>query len=130
MSIVGSLAILMFGIAGYFAWMGLWLVFPFSGFELLLLCYCLYLRTRANCSQEVITFSEDTVLVERGCFKIEHRWQYPRLWAKIFVKPPRYYGDPKRVYIRSHGDQLELGAFLNKREKQKLIKDLKHIVYG
>ncbi len=130
MVVVSSLAFIAFCISAFFAVQGLWLIFPFSGLEISVLIYCLYVRLKANIETEVITFDDHTVLVERGYHYAEQRWQYNRAWAKIFVQPPLFRGHPKRVYIRSHGKQLELGAFLNKRDKEKLIRDLKHVVYA
>ena len=129
MTIVISLAFIAFFIWSYFALHGLWLVFPFAGLEISFLFICLYLRMRANTKTEVITFDESTVLIERGHFQPEKTWKYHRMWAKIFVKEPTTRGYPKQVFIRSHGKELELGSFLNKQDKEILIKDLKHVVY-
>lgn len=129
MMIVGSLSFIAFCISTYFALQGLWLIFPFAGIEVGFLFICLYLRMRANINTEVITFDKDTVLVERGCYHAEQSWKYHRVWAKIFVKNPEIRGYPKRIFIRSHGKELELGAFLNKKDKELLIKDLKNVVY-
>ncbi len=129
MVVVSTLAFIAFCISTYFALQGLWLVFPFSGLEISLLVYCLYVRLKANIATEVITFNDDTVLVERGYNYAEKSWKYPRLWAKIFVKAPPFRGYPKRVFIRSHGKELELGSFLNKKDKERLIRDLKNAVY-
>jgi len=84
---------------------------------------------RANIKTEIITFDESSVVVEHGCYHAEKTWKYHRVWAKIFVKKPVKRGYPKQIYIRSHGKELELGAFLNKKDKEILIKDLKHIIY-
>lgn len=129
MAVVTSLAFIGFCISVYFAVQGLWLIFPFSGLEISLLIFCLYVRLKANIATEVITFDQHNVVIERGYRYAEKSWKYHRLWAKVFVKPPLFYGHPKRVYIRSHGKQLELGAFLNKKDKDCLIKDLKHVIY-
>jgi len=130
MQIVASLAFIAFCISTYLALQGLWLVFPFAGLEIGLLVFCLYLRLRANINTEVISFDECSVVVERGCYHAEKTWKYHRIWAKIFVKKPLTQGYPKQIFIRSHGKELELGAFLNKKDKEILIKDLKHIVYA
>ena len=130
MQIVTSLAFIAFCISSYFALHGLWLIFPFAGLEVGFLFICLYLRLRANIRIEVITFDEGTVVVEHGHYHAEKSWKYHRMWAKIFVKKPKTRGYPKQVFIRSHGKELELGAFLNKRDKEILIKDLKNIVYA
>jgi len=130
MMIVSSLAFIGFCISTFFALRGLWLIFLFAGLEVSILFICLYLRIRANIRVEVITFDNTTVIVERGCYHAEKTWKYHRLWAKIFVKQPDIYGRQKQVFIRSHGKELELGSFLNKRDKNILIKDLKTVIYA
>lgn len=129
MQIVASLAFIAFCISSYFALQGLWLIFPVSGLGVGFLFTCLYLRLRANIRTEVITFDEGTVVVERGRYHAEKTWKYQRMWAKIFVKKPDARGYAKQVFIRSHGKELELGAFLNKRDKEIFIKNLKSIIY-
>jgi uncharacterized membrane protein len=130
MMIVASLALIAAIISGYFAIKGLWLVFPFAGLEVGLLFVCLYLRMRANINTEVITFDKHEVLVERGCYHAEKSWRYHRMWAKILVKKSSRHGEPKQVFIRSHGKELELGSFLNKNDKDILIKNLKDTIYA
>jgi len=130
MQIVASLAFISLCLSIYFTLQGLWLIFPFTGLAVGCLFICLYLRIRANSNTEVITFDKDNVLVERGHYQAEKSWKYHRMWAKIFVKTPKLRGYPKQVFIRSHGKELELGAFLNKKDKERLIKDLKNIVYA
>lgn len=130
MIIVGSLSLIAFVISTYFALQGLWLIFPFAGIEVGFLFICLYLRMRANINTEVITFDKDTLLVERGYYHAEQSWKYHRIWAKIYVKTPERRGYPKRIFIRSHGKELELGSFLNKKDKELLIKSLKNVVYA
>ena len=130
MKIVASLAFIAFFISGYLALRGLWLVIPFTSLTIGFLFICLYLRMRDNIKTEVITFDEDTVLVERGSYHAEKTWKYHRLWTKIFVKKPTTRGYPKQIFIRSHGKELELGSFLNKKDKEILIKDLKTAVYA
>ena len=130
MQIVASLAFITFCISSYLALQGLWLIFPFAGLVVAGLFICLYLRLRANITTEVITFDEHTVVIERGCYHAEKSWKYQRIWAKIFVKKPSARGYPKQIFIRSHGKELELGSFLNKKDKDILIKDLKNIIYA
>ncbi len=130
MMIVASLAFIAFIMSAYLAFQGLWLVFPFAVLSVIFLFSCLYLRLRANLKIEVISFDENTVVVERGRYQAEKSWKYPRPWTKIFVKEPVNRGHLKQIFIRSHGKELELGSFLNKKDKEILIKDLKNIVYN
>ena len=129
MKIVASLTIIALLISSFFALQGLWLIFPFAGLEVGFLAFCLHLRLRANVHTEVITFDETSVMIERGCYQAEKSWKYHRMWAKIFVTEPSIRGRSKQIFIRSHGKELELGAFLNKKDKEILITDLKDIVY-
>ncbi|MGB5396902.1 MAG: DUF2244 domain-containing protein [Gammaproteobacteria bacterium] len=129
MLVLASLGFILGMISVFFLIQGLWLILPFSGLEILALFSGLYLCVRANITIEVITFGDHVVRVERGRKSIEQSWEYPRSWSKIFVRNPQYRGHPKKIFIRSHGKELELGAFLNKRDKDLLIKKLKHLVY-
>lgn len=130
MAIFGPLAVVIILISLLYASRGLWLILPFAGLEIIFLFCCVYIRVRANHSTEVITFDETTVIVERGYDRAEESWKYNRLWTKIFVKQPAYRGYPKRIFIRSHGKEQELGSFLNKQDKEVLIKDLQSVAYA
>ena len=124
MVLFGALSFVILLIALVYASLGLWLILPFAGLEIIALFVCIYLRLRANHSIEVITLDQTTVKVERGFNRAEKSWKYYRLWTKIFVRKPDYRGHPKRIFLRSHGKELEVGSFLNKQDKEILIKDL------
>lgn len=130
MQILSSLSAIILLLAGYFTFKGLWLVLPFALLAIATVYTCFYLRVRDNFKTEIITFDDSTVIVERGSDHAENTWKYHRLWAKIFVKRPAVRGHPKQIFIRSHGKELELGSFLNKKDKEILIKDLKSVVYA
>lgn len=129
MMVVASLALIGLLISTFFFVQGLWVIAPFSGLELMLLLTCLYLCTRSNIQTEVIKFSPDKVIVEQGRTFAEKSWEYHRTWAKIFVRKPKHRGHPDQIVIRSHGKELELGSFLNKDDKEALVKKLRHIIY-
>ena len=130
MQILALLAFMLLCISSYFALQGLWLIFPFAGLEVILLFFCLCIRLRANIRTEVITFNDSTVIVERGSYYAEKSWKYHRIWTKFFIKKPPNRNLPVQIFIRSHGKELELGAFLNEQDKNLLIKKLKNIVYA
>jgi uncharacterized membrane protein len=129
MTVVASLALLAILISTFFLLQGLWLIAPFSGLEVLALLGCLYLCARSNIQTEIIKFSPDKVVIEQGRTFAEKSWEYHRSWAKIFVRKPRHKGHPDQIVIRSHGKELELGSFLNKHDKQKLVNKLRKIIY-
>lgn len=129
MMVVASLALLGALISTFFLLQGLWLIAPFSGLEVLALLACLYLCARSNIQTEVIKFSPDKVIIEQGRTFAEKTWEYHRTWAKIFVRKNRRIGHPDQVVIRSHGQEVELGSFLNGDDKETLVKKLRNIIY-
>ena len=129
MMVVASLAFIATLISTFFLLQGLWLIAPFSGLEVLALLGCLYLCARSNIQTEVIKFKPDKVIIEQGRTFAEKSWEYHRSWARIFVRKPRLRGHPDQVVIRSHGKELELGSFLNKDDKEALVKKLRNIIY-
>jgi uncharacterized membrane protein len=44
------------------------------------------------------------------------------------VQKPKHPWEPVTLSIRSHGRELEIGSFLNRRDKQDLINELKRVV--
>ena len=111
-----------------FLLMGAWIILPYSILELSVLGACMYYCALQCNRQEVITVSEDKVLIERGSRTPSECWNYHRLWAKFLVQPPRHPWDPAIISIRSHGKELELGSFLSKRDKTELVAHLKRVV--
>ena len=128
--VIGSLAVIAFIISAWFVYQGLWMILPFSGLELVCVYAGLYLCVNNNTRTEVIKFDKDTVIIERGRRFVETKFEYRRAWSKIFIKQPRFRGHMKKIFIRSYGKEQELGAFLNKSDKNILIKNLRHVVYG
>lgn len=125
-----SLALLSGMISLGFMWLGLWLVFPFSGLEMIALYAALYVCVCRNRKTEVITFERDRVIVESGRRFVERKQEYQRAWSKILVRQPDFRGHLKRIFIRSHGREQELGAFLNHSDRDRLIRVLKQAVYS
>lgn len=127
--VVASLACISGMIALWFLWQGLWMVLPFSGLELLWLYLALCLCMRNNIRTEVIVFEDDKVTIERGKRFIEEKSEYPRAWSTILVRQPPFRGHLKQIFIRSHGKEQELGAFLSKSDRETLIQALRRAIY-
>jgi len=109
---------------------GAWLVLPFSMLEMLFLAGCIYYCVLKCSRQEVITISEHEVLIESGYKHPDQSRQFNRSWSQFLVSTPKHPWDPKVVSIRSHGKELEIGSFLNQRDKSVLVGTLKRVVYG
>lgn len=125
-----SLGTIMLVMAVFFFMQGLWMILPFSGLEIGALFAGLYYVTHKNNRTEVIIFDKEKVTIERGHRQVEDTYEYQRAWSTIFVQEPEHRGHLKKIFIRSYGKELELGSFLNKDDREALIRSLKHVVYA
>lgn len=113
-----------FSIATLFSLLGYWLVLPFSGLEMLCLGVALYVTSRKIYRQEVISIEDNIIKVEKGCQHPQQFWAFDRYWAQISIEHQDVDQKKLRIFIGSHGDRVELGAFLNNTEKESLAFEL------
>lgn len=107
---------------------GLTLILPFSGIEILALGVALYISASRGAEQEVILIDSDTIVVERGRKHPETREVFQRAWATVVLERSWNSWYPERLMIRSHGRQVEIGKFLNEQERQGLALELGRIL--
>lgn len=107
---------------------GAWLVLPFSLLEFIVLAGSIYYCVRQCTRQEVITVSEHQVRIEQGMRRPSHQQTFQRVWSNFFVRTPSHPWDPVSLSIRSHGKELEIGSFLNRGDKHKLVCLLRRII--
>ncbi|MEN8259832.1 MAG: DUF2244 domain-containing protein [Pseudomonadota bacterium] len=111
-------------IAISFAVLGLWMVLPFSGAELILLGYCLWHTMRQCSAREVITITDKQVRIEKGAERLQLDGEFHCGWARIDLEKSNIKGHPSRLAIRSHGKEIEVGNFLVESEREYLAKEL------
>ena len=126
--LLASLAVISLAIATGFLLHGMWLIAPFTLLELSVVYLCLRYLVRRNQQQEVITFSADEVLIERGRRSAEESHTFNRYWAHFCVIAPVLPGRDPRIAIRASGREQEIGGFLSAADKEVLIVHLRAIV--
>lgn len=124
--IVSSLALL---IATAFALLGLWLILPFAGLEIVALVSLMVWVAHQGRRKQVIHFEDNRIRVEKGYHVPESTWESELFFTRLVIdKPPYRGGQPLKVFLRSKQQQLELGEFLNEQEKKKLIAELRSMI--
>ena len=113
-------------VAAYFISKGGWLVLPFSGLELIMIGTSWYMFFRHYSGCEVIHFTENKIVIERGKTSAEKSWEYQRHWSKFYIEKKGFFDIP-RIRIKSHGKEIELGSFLGYDEKLQFIHLLEEI---
>lgn len=96
------------------------MMLPFAGLEMLVLGLALYQCALRGCWQEVITIQGQQVRVAVGRDRPERSCIFERSWAKVILDRSAIWGHPSRLWIRSHGRQVEVGACLVDAERQRL----------
>lgn len=123
--IVCSIALLI-GIS--FALLGMWLVLPFTGLEVIALVAVVYYVARKCHRIEVIHVDEFCVRVEQGYTRPQFSWRSEIFWTRLIVLPQERPWHPLRIFLRGRETQIEIGTFLNDDDKRILIKQLRQFV--
>lgn len=118
------MCLISFAIAGIFAAAGYWVVLPFAGLEMAVLGAALYLCADQAARCEVVAIDGDQVRVIKGKERPEQTFVFNRHWARVVLSRPAAPGRAGRLSIRSHGQEVEVGAFLNGEEKTQLASAL------
>lgn len=108
-----------------FAFAGLWPVVPFAGLELLAVGCCFYHCARIARECEVVTVRGGEIVVEKGKKRAERRWSFNRHWAAIALDDSAGSWHPSHLYIRAHGQGVEIGRFLVEQERIALAAELR-----
>jgi uncharacterized membrane protein len=125
---LSGLSVVSLTIAFSFLLGGYWMILPFSLLELAFLGLCLHWVVRRTHRQEVLTFSDDELLIEAGMDRPERRHVFKRLFARFCVRKPRHPWYGTRIAVRSHGEEVEIGDFLTVEDKATLIAELRRMV--
>jgi uncharacterized membrane protein len=118
------------GVAAICGMLGAWQVMPMSLLVVMALGLALFAGYRRTQVDEVVSIHDGTVAIDR------HRWrrttahyEFQRGWAQVVLDQPRVpMVDPSHLFIRSHGRQVEIGAFLDDAERQELAASLKRLM--
>lgn len=111
-----------------FTLLGMWLVLPFTGLEVIALVVVIYYVAHKCRRIEVIRVEDGCVRVERGYTQPQSHWRSDLFWTRLIVLPQERPWHPLRIFLRGRDDQIEIGTFLNEDDKRILIKQLRQFV--
>jgi len=111
-----------------FSLMGMWMVLPFTGLEIIALVTVIYYVGHKCHRIEVISVEDGQVRVECGYTRPQSCWSSELFWTRMIVLSQERPWHTMRVFLRGRDNQIEIGTFLNEDDKRILIKQLRHIV--
>ncbi len=124
LSLLGSTIV----IGAAFLITGAWPVLPFLFLELMAVGFAVFLVRRRAEDRETITVDGGRLEIVKHRGKNETRHTFQRYWARVFVDSGGGSWYPSRLFIRSHGREVEIGARFCEEERRALARDLKRIV--
>lgn len=102
-------AVLSLTIALSFFSVGLWLVLPFSGLEVLAVGVGIGYTLRRLEGYEWIVVTDRDVSVVKNQFGKSQRYEFQRYWTQVRLKNAPSRLQPNRLWIGSHGRFIEIG---------------------
>ena len=111
-------------IAIVLALLGFWPVLAFAVLEMIALGWGFYRVVQNSYRCEVISIDDQSVRIEKGIRYPERQWTLTRLWSRVVLERSAAGCYPSRLLIRSHGQAVEVGDFLNEQQRRQLASDL------
>jgi uncharacterized membrane protein len=122
--VLGSIVLLSLAISVAFALQGAWLVLPFAGVEMGVLCIAFHYMQRHAADFESLAIEGDRVVVERWDCGRMSRYEFNRYWATVVLHTRAVPGHSV-LALRSHGREVEFGQHLTEEQRQAVAQTLK-----
>lgn len=113
-----------FSIAAVFGAMGYWLVLPFAGLEIGVLAWAFDSLSRHRNDFELLEIAGDEIFLESRQGERMSKACVNRCWAQLVMQKDAVSGHV-RLALRSHGQDNEIGLFLNDEDRMLLCNSLK-----
>lgn len=111
-------------VALLFAYHGIWMILPFAGLEIVALGWAFH---HLNCHArdfERITFDANSITIETHDHKNVYRTELQRYWVRVILRESPI-TRRVRLYLRSHGREIEVGRFMNDEERASLARQMR-----
>ncbi|MFA3789851.1 DUF2244 domain-containing protein [Aliiglaciecola sp. SL4] len=114
--VVFCIAVFVLLIAAIWAFLGVWLVLPFAGFEVALLAFLMHKVNRQCCTKQVITINPQRVVIECGIQQPVFKWQFNRQTTHLSVIEAESAFDRLQMILTDDTISIKLGEFLNQQD--------------
>ncbi|MEC7886185.1 MAG: DUF2244 domain-containing protein [Pseudomonadota bacterium] len=118
-------------IAFAFFQLGLWIILPFAGFEMIFLAFMLLYICQKKLLHERVLITDKKVCISFLQRNTGVSFEVDKGWANVVLDKPIYKGHPYRLFIRSKGKEIEVGKMLTNKEKIEfskiLVKSIKKV---
>lgn len=130
-AVFGSLVAVSLAFGVVFAALGLWMVLPFVGLELVAVAAAFLCHARHAADAERIELADDRLTVERVEADRSRRWEFDPRRVRVEVEERgRGLGARVRVRLASRGERIEIGSHLLDEKRAALARELRTALKG
>ncbi len=123
--IIGVLGSICLGIAlAFYAVMGIWMILPFAGLEVIALAAGLYYASWKLNYRQFIRADAETLTLEKGVYRPKNRWVWPKQSVLLLVEPSKHDWSPPALTLKCADDAVEVAESLGKTEAEELVRIL------
>jgi len=102
------------------AWLGFWMVLPFTLLELGFLVAMVHLvKSKANYVEKV-SVDNDQVTISHLEKNKDAEWSFPLYWSRVELRKPTHRWYPHRLLVGTSGRWVEIGQCLTDEERSGL----------
>lgn len=125
---LGSMAMIMLAISLGMASLGLWLVAPFMGLELLVLIYVFNLVGKQCHIIERVIIRKDQLTVQHEEEKNPNTWSFPLHWVSVELRVAKHPWYKSQLVVGAYGRWVEFAKFLNNDERASLAEAIQSAI--
>jgi uncharacterized membrane protein len=129
LGVFASLCVVSFALAGLFAAMGAWLIWPYSVLEMVVVYAAFRYVDRRARDWERLTISGDEVIVECSEGRKLARHVFSRYWVSLALAPAGP-GQQSRLVLSQSGQSVQFGAFMTADELAQVARDIRARLSG
>jgi len=106
----------------FWAFLGVWLVFPFAGLEVTLVAFFGCQVCSATYHQELLSIDDSNIEVAWGKDRPKRRWLFDREGCELEIIRPGHSLSAHQIRLKAGQRSLAIGCKLNKKDIDALIK--------
>lgn len=103
-----------------FALVGAWMILPFAGLEIAAVAAGTYYVCWKLNFKEIITIHEESVILQKGVYYPKQTWKWQKATTALLSRPGRYRQSAPDLFLKHLNETVEIGDFLNRKEKIRL----------
>lgn len=107
-----------------FAYMGAWLILPFAGLEVALVGLGMYYASWKLNFKQTISIQGNSLILQKGVYFPTLEWSWELSNTKVLRRASQYRMSAPSLFLKNFGETVEIGEFLNRKDKLKLRKAL------